>query len=625
MPDWSYQTVFRPVLFKLPFRVARDFALGFMGRLSRFPGGTSVIALLGHMKPDERLKLERAGLEFATPVGIGPNLDRSLLAPRALARFGVGYLELGPVTLTPVPAGRIAKDPIAENLIFEQPEENPGLESLARELEHLDRVRIFVRLRGSIADNLQIVERVAPKVAGFILCEGYTPEELETLATRIFEHERVCLLACEIDADWEQVREFRSRGLVQGIVLETSRVTPEGHLVCGRSRIPEIELRLSKVREAIGSDGLLIVSGGVHEPCEALSLIRAGADLVSVDTGIVFSGPGLPKRINEALLWEAQVSELPAPPERATRMSWLWTFLMGAGMFVGGLLAMLIAWTRVVMPYDEAQIGISRDELAAINDKLLPFMTHDRVTLSGTMFAVGILYLALSWYGSRRGMHWAQVAMASSAMCGFFSFFFFLGFGYFDPLHAFVTAVLFQFLLLSMHSDLPTYRNTSPPELTNDAAWKRSQWGQLLFIVHGAALIAAGAVISCYGMTSVFVPEDLEFMQTTAEELCGANEFLVPLVAHDRASFGGMLIATGVVILLSSLWGFRRGHWWLWWALLTAGSVAYIATIIVHWQVGYTSLKHLSPAYAGLGMLWLGCALSREQLCRQEKESIKLT
>ncbi|HUG17361.1 MAG TPA: hypothetical protein VMM56_00190 [Planctomycetaceae bacterium] len=64
--------------------------------------------------------------------------------------------------------------------------------------------------------------------------------------------------------------------------------------------------------------------------------------------------------------------------------------------------------------------------------------------------------------------------------------------------------------------------------------------------------------------------------------------------------------------------GFRRGHWWLWWALLSAGSIAYLATIIVHWQVGYTSLKHLIPAYAGLGILWAGCALSREQLCWQD-------
>src|SRR5262249_46682080 len=32
MPDWFYRTVSRPLLFRLPARVARDLALGFMGR-----------------------------------------------------------------------------------------------------------------------------------------------------------------------------------------------------------------------------------------------------------------------------------------------------------------------------------------------------------------------------------------------------------------------------------------------------------------------------------------------------------------------------------------------------------------------------------------------------------------
>jgi hypothetical protein len=39
MPDWFYRTVSRPLLFRLPAKAARDFALGFMGTLARLPGG----------------------------------------------------------------------------------------------------------------------------------------------------------------------------------------------------------------------------------------------------------------------------------------------------------------------------------------------------------------------------------------------------------------------------------------------------------------------------------------------------------------------------------------------------------------------------------------------------------
>src|SRR5690606_25759560 len=138
---------------------------------------------------------------------------------------------------------------------------------------------------------------------------------------------------------------------------------------------------------------------------------------------------------------------------RPGRQAWLWTLLMGIAMLDGGVMAMAIAVTRVVMPYDEQFVGMTRVQLAQVNDNLLPFMTHDRVTLAGTMLAVGVLYTALSWCGIRRGWHWAHVAVIASAFAGFVTFFGFLGFGYFDPLHAFVTVVLFQFLLLGVHSD----------------------------------------------------------------------------------------------------------------------------------------------------------------------------
>ena len=52
------------------------------------------------------------------------------------------------------------------------------------------------------------------------------------------------------------------------------------------------------------------------------------------------------------------------------------------------------------------------------------------------------------WGGIRRGLHWAKTTVVASAFTGFLSFFLFLGFGYFDPLHAFVTAILFQFALM---------------------------------------------------------------------------------------------------------------------------------------------------------------------------------
>ena len=86
------------------------------------------------------------------------------------------------------------------------------------------------------------------------------------------------------------------------------------------------------------------------------------------------------------------------------------------------------------------------------------------------MLAVGIQYMFLSWYGIRRGLHWAKITVVASAFTGFLSFFLFLGFGYFDPLHAFVTAILFQFLLLAFQGHLGP---TEPPEFPNlESDWQ---------------------------------------------------------------------------------------------------------------------------------------------------------
>jgi hypothetical protein len=362
----------------------------------------------------------------------------------------------------------------------------------------------------------------------------------------------------------------------------------------------------------------IVASGGVHDPCDALRLFEAGADLVQIDSGLVYSGPGLPKRVNEAILCQRLHEQRHAPPQPFVQASWFWTLLMAASMFFGGIMALIIACTRVVLPYDEALVGLRRHQFAQINERLLAFMAHDRATLAGTMISLGVLYGGLSLFGIRRGLHWARIAVLSSAFAGFFTFFLFLGFGYFDPFHAFVTTILFQFLLLAVFSVLPMSMDPTPANLREDWAWRLSQWGQLLLIIHGGMLLVAGATISFIGSTTVFVPEDLHFMQTSAEHLrSAADGRLVPLVAHDRATFGGMLLAIGITVLLSSLWGFKQGYAWLWWSLAISGTVAYVTTIAIHLGVGYTDFGHLIPAYAGLAMLWLALGLSYGYLCRR--------
>lgn len=186
----------------------------------------------------------------------------------------------------------------------------------------------------------------------------------------------------------------------------------------GKPFFHQTQQLVGRLREALPLEAAIVAGGGVHEPIQALELIDAGSDFVCIDSGLIFSGPGLAKRINEAILFRLLASERDSTAgetKRLGQLSWFWTCLLGLAMFVGGFMALVIAATRVVMPYDEATVGLTRAQIAAINEHLLHFMRHDRMTLAGTMLSVAILYVALSVYGSRRGMHWAHVAIVASA------------------------------------------------------------------------------------------------------------------------------------------------------------------------------------------------------------------
>lgn len=577
MPDWSYRTVLRPLLLALGPERARRLATATLGRLGRHPLGRQAIDFLGHMRPDERLRTRVGSLELAGPIALGALIDPRADALPAFSRFGAGLIEVGPVAeraSDAAPQWEVDLD--ARRIACARPVV-VSVDDVARNLERSDpRVPVCVRIAKQEGEAVRrIVARLHEHAAMFVVDPANVDDAVGA---------RPVLSANEIhekaDGVWTDGDAARVRAL--------------------RAQLPA---------------GAILVAGGAAEPHEARALLDAGANVVAVDAGLVCSGPGLIKRCNEALLSTIGPAPQPEPLTlEAARRSWFWAVLMGAAMFAGGVLAAIVASTRVVLPYDEALCGLTREQMAALNPRLLPFMAHDRVSLAGSMLSIGIFYFALGWFGIRRGAHWAQVTVVVSGVTGTLTFFSFLGFGYFDPFHAFVTAILTQFLLLCMVLP-PSPAHPPAAEWRETAAWRRAQWGQLLFVILGAGLTGAGVVITIIGCTRVFVASDLEYMRTTAAQLALSYERLVPLVAHDRASLGGMLIANGLTVWLSAQWGFRAGARWLWVALACGGNIAFLSALAVHAVVGYDAPLHLAPAIAGWVLWNAALALTRGWMC----------
>ena len=83
---------------------------------------------------------------------------------------------------------------------------------------------------------------------------------------------------------------------------------------------------------------------------------------------------------------------------------------------------------------------------------------------------------------------------------------------------------------------------------------------------------------------------------------------LIPLIAHDRAGFGGALASCGLA-MLGAVWCGAPVRS-LGQALGLAVAVGFATAIGVHPLIGYTDLLHLAPAVAGLLLGLVGWGLS---------------
>jgi hypothetical protein len=128
-------------------------------------------------------------------------------------------------------------------------------------------------------------------------------------------------------------------------------------------------------------------------------------------------------------------------------------------------------------------------------------------------------------------------------------------------------------------------------------------------LLTGIGDIGAGATIMVLGMTTVFVPSDLRFLGLRAADLAAINPRLVPLIAHDRAGFGGGLLSCGLLVLLI-VWKAPMTRS-LWQALLVSGSFGFACALGIHFVVHYLDALHLAPAILGTLLFIFGIALSK--------------
>jgi len=268
--------------------------------------------------------------------------------------------------------------------------------------------------------------------------------------------------------------------------------------------------------------------------------------------------------------------------------------LTGAALVFSGAFAIFQSITGHFLPHDVAELGMDAQHLErAVNRNLVLFMFHDRVAFGGTLIAIGAAYGWLAEFPLRQGMAWAWRAFAFSGAAGFLSFLAYIGYGYLDTWHGVATLVLLPLFLTGL---LRSRRLIVPAPVPVAAAGKE-RLARALLAFDAWSLLAAGCVILFVGMTRVFVPQDLSFIAVPETRLRDVSPVLVPLIAHDRAGFGGGLLCTGILLLqMTRCAALTRNFTQI---VAVMGLAGFGAAIGVHHAVGYRDFLHLLPAYAG--------------------------
>lgn len=319
----------------------------------------------------------------------------------------------------------------------------------------------------------------------------------------------------------------------------------------------------------------------------------------------------------------AGVNSLPVNPRAPDPRTGLFSSLAGDGtpllslmaicLLLCGGFALFLSASGHFLPHDVRYLGIDKDQLCGINQcRIVHFMFHDRVSFGGALITIGWLYLWLAHFPLRAGEAWAWWVFCASGLAGFSSFLAYLGYGYLDSWHGTATLFLLPIyvggMILSWRSIV---QKAGPSSLLKPSVTPRLNsafgLGRALLLLTGIGMMLGGTTILIVGMTHVFVPQDLKYIGLTARELHLINPHLVPLIAHDRAGFGGAIATCGLLLFLC-VWRGQPSRA-LWQAIALGGSIGFATAIGIHPIIGYTDFSHLLPAYIGAALFVAGVCL----------------
>ncbi len=337
----------RPFLFGLDAETAHDVTMAGLTATQ----GTPLTWAYCNGRVDDPITL--AGLKFPNRVGMAAGLDKNARAIDGLGAMGFGFVEVG--TVTPLeqpgnPKPRMFRLPEANALINRLGFNNEGLDAFLanvqkakfRSANTANPMLLGLNIGKNAAtpienatDDYLIGLRGVYPHADYVTVNISSPntknlralqsdEALDALLSAIAA-ERTLLtqkhgksvpifvkIAPDLDAaQIDVIAATLLRHKMDGVVATNTTLSreavkglPHAEEAGGLSGAPVLEASnevIRQLRKALGKTYPIIGVGGVITAQDAVSKIKAGADLVQIYTGLIYSGPALVKDAAKAL------------------------------------------------------------------------------------------------------------------------------------------------------------------------------------------------------------------------------------------------------------------------------------------------------------------------------------
>jgi dihydroorotate dehydrogenase len=333
-----YRT-YREVLFRIDAETAHSITLNLVRLAAVVPGLNT--ALKSYFQGPQ-IPVEAFGLNFVNPVGLAAGYDKDGLAWRGLSLLGFGHIEIGtvtPITQSGNPRPRIFRLVEDQAIINRMGFPSRGAEFLNKQLEsgHPNELIIGVNLGMNEATSLEsaykdysILLRYFAGLADYLVINISSPntvglrclqarQALDDLLKNLREVRQeeenkikkkiplLVKLAPDLsDKELDDALIVILSNQIDGVIATNttvlredihSRLAAEVGGLSGRPLADRSTEMVRKLNSRTGGGLPIIAAGGVMNATDAKAKLDAGAILVQIYTGLIYSGPGLVKQI----------------------------------------------------------------------------------------------------------------------------------------------------------------------------------------------------------------------------------------------------------------------------------------------------------------------------------------